>query len=263
MKKEPFTGIFDSGVGGLTVLSECMRLLPAENFYYFADSGYAPYGERSRNEISERCFEISDRMIETGAKAILVACNTATSSSIKDMRRRYSIPIVGMEPALKPAVEANLEGNILVLGTSFTIRQEKYSTLLKRFEKKHNIISLPCPGLVRFIERGDLETVKLKHHISRILSDIETERTGAVVLGCTHYVYLKDLLRRFFPPEVRFFDGNEGTARRLQWLLQQNRILSERKASHENQISIDTSGDALHVLPLCNRLLKVCLNNFY
>ena len=251
-------GIFDSGVGGLTVLAEAARLLPSVRFHYFADSGFAPYGEKPRDEILSRCLAITEDMIHQGAAAILVACNTATSSAIEDMRRRFPLPIVGMEPALKPAVEAGLPGPILVLGTAFTIREPKYQRLLRRFQNTKNIVSLPCPGLVNLIEAGHRNDSLLKDHLRQLLKDHLARDYSAIVLGCTHFVYLKDPLRSLFGDAVQFFDGNRGTARQLTKILQERGLLADNivpAPNSQDHITFATSGDKNHVLPLCQILL--------
>ena len=256
-------GIFDSGVGGLTVLAELLSLLPEERYFYYADSAFAPYGSRSREEILERSFTITEDMLSRGAKAIVVACNTATSSAITEMRRRFDLPIVGMEPALKPAVEADIPGKILVLGTAFTIRERKYRQLLNRFCKKKEIVSLACPGLVELIEQGRLNSREMGDRLTDIFQDISPDEFCSVVLGCTHFVYLKQEIRRIFGPGIRLFDGNRGTALQTRRLLAQKRLLATDPALNdpEKQIVIDTSGDSKHVLSLCDQLLKQLLRD--
>lgn len=261
--KNLLIGIFDSGVGGLTVLAEAMRLLPAARYFYFADSGFAPYGEKSRSQILERCFWIADNMAQRKAAAIAVACNTATSSAIVEMRQRYPFPIIGMEPALKPAVENAHNGKILVLGTAFTIREPKYQALLQRFQRQREIISLPCPGLVNLIEAGEKDSPQMRLSLEEIFGSIHAPDVSAVVLGCTHFVYLKNNLRAFFRSDVEFFDGNLGTARQLVRVLTGRGLVAPQKdvPLAKPQIEIDTSGDKDHVLSLCDSLLAELMNN--
>jgi len=248
-------GMFDSGVGGLTVLAECIRVLPGHRWLFFADSRFAPYGDRSRDEIRARCFTISDPMIHRGAKAIVVACNTATSSAINDMRQRYSIPIVGMEPALKPATEADLPGKVLVMGTSFTIREAKYRRLLERFEGKREIVSVACPGLVPLIEEGAAESPRMHKRLEELFSGLSLQEFGAIVLGCTHFVFFKNILRRIFGDRPVFFDGNHGTALQLKRVLGAETELNGASGCDASLV-IDTSGPPDRVFPLCRRLLK-------
>jgi len=258
----PLIGMFDSGVGGLTVLAEAVRLLPAARFFYYADSAFAPYGEKSRDEILARCFYIADEMTKRGASAICVACNTATSSAIVEMRRRYTIPIVGMEPALKPAVESCPAGKILVLGTTFTIHEPKYQALLRRFGEMREIVSLPCPGLVNLIEAGEKDSPAMKRRLQELLKGHQLHEFSAVVLGCTHFVYLKKNLREFFGGGVQFFDGNSGTARQLARVLTERGKQSKVDATcSKESITFETSGDSEHVLPLCRNLISELLNS--
>jgi len=251
-------GIFDSGVGGISVLAELIRILPGERFIYYADSAFAPYGQRSREQILERCAMIAEDLIRRGVKALVVACNTATSSSVQEMRARFSIPIIGMEPALKPAVEAGLPGKILVLGTSFTIREKKYQDLLRRYSDQKEIVSLSCPGLVELIEQGKLESPEMKLVLKGLLQNLCLGDFSAAVLGCTHFVFLRNILREMFDPGVRFFDGNLGTANQVKRVLETRNILADAAISPEEneRVALDTSGDPGHVLPLCRTLLS-------
>ncbi|MBN1902667.1 glutamate racemase [Candidatus Sumerlaeota bacterium] len=252
-------GIFDSGLGGLSVLVEILKVLPRERFVYYADSGFAPYGHKSREEIKERCYSITEILLKRGVKALVVACNTATSSAVEDMRRGFSIPIVGMEPALKPAYEANLPGKILVLGTPFTINEPKYQNLLKRFISNKEIVSLPCPGLVELIEKGDINSPELKSRLKELFRGLAPEEFSCVVLGCTHFIYLKSILREIIGAPVQFFDGNFGTARQLKRVLKQYGSIRDvnEPGNPEDQIVIDTSANPGQVIPLCHKLLSM------
>lgn len=252
-------GIFDSGLGGLTVLSEIIKILPLERYLYFADCRFAPYGPKTTEEIRKRCFFITETLVSRGIKALVVACNTATSCAVEDLRRGFTIPIVGMEPALKPACEANLPGKRLVLGTPFTISEVKYQRLLSRFRDNKDIVSLPCPGLVELIEKGDANSPEIRSGLKELFRDLTLEDFSSVVLGCTHFIYLKNLLRDMMGNRIRFFDGNEGTAQRLKNLLTQQGLLSDNKTllTPKEQIMIDTSGNPGQVIPLCHELLSM------
>jgi glutamate racemase len=263
IQKNDHIGIFDSGVGGISVLAEMLRILPYEKFYYFADSGFAPYGEKSKEEILERCFFITDHFLIKGIKAVVVACNTATSSAINEMRDHYDFPVIGMEPALKPAVEARFPGNsfvpgtILVMGTPQTIREKKYRDLLSRFRESRNIISLPCPGLVELIEEGKLDSTEMMKRLNELFRNIYKKNVSSIVLGCTHFIFLKDKIRIIFGKKPKFFDGNSGTAKQLRNVLKSNKILSQMPLKKISQkFTIDTSGDHLQISSLCTALLK-------
>ena len=243
-------------------MAELIRILPGERYIYYADSIFAPYGQKSREEILERCMMIAEHLIRQGVKALVVACNTATSSAALEMRKRFSLPIIGMEPALKPAVEAGLPGKILVLGTPFTIRKKKYQDLLHRYSDQKEIVSLACPGLVELIEQGKLDSPEMKEKLIGLLQNLPLREFAAVVLGCTHFVFLRDTLREIFGPGVKFFDGNLGTANQVKRILETRQILAEEAMPPEEneRVSLDTSGDPGHVLPLCRTLLSQVLS---
>jgi len=260
----PLIGIFDSGVGGLTVLAELARILPSGRFLYFADSGHAPYGEKSGKEILERSRAVTEWLIDRGARLLLVACNTATSSAIGVLRKGCDLPVVGMEPALKPAVETAPPGTIAVLGTPFTIRERKYLGLLERYQRERKILSVPCPGLVELVERDRPGGPEIQKRLHRIIGDLPVSEISGVVLGCTHFVYLRPALRSLLGDGVRFYDGNAGTARQVMRMLQKKGLLNERAQGGDPcdlQITIDTSGEKGHVIPLCHRLLRSLMKN--
>ncbi|WP_459129446.1 glutamate racemase [Guggenheimella bovis] len=212
-----FIGVFDSGLGGITVLSDLKRELPQENYIFIGDSKHAPYGEKSKEEITERCRAITEDLVGRGAKAILIACNTATSACVEELRREYSIPIVGMEPALKPAVLKG-ESPILVLATDYTIKNDKFMRLKDRVVHGEKVYSVSAPRLVRFVESGSLDSKELDLYLDEILEGLDD--TKSVVLGCTHFLYLKEAIQKHFKHPITFFDGNHGTIERLKSLLE-------------------------------------------
>ncbi|RBP99082.1 glutamate racemase [Bifidobacterium xylocopae] len=215
-------GIFDSGLGGLSVTAAVHRLLPAENLLFYGDSAYAPYGIKSPEQVRERCFTITDALVARGAKAIVVACNTATSVCVGDLRARYPIPIVGMEPALKPACDrdAGRPQRVIVAATPLTLKETKFARLLARFQADHTIWSQPCPDLVTILESGHLDDRDLvREALDRYLGPYDLSQVDSIVLGCTHFVFYRDYFREYCPPTVAVIDGNEGTARQLRKLL--------------------------------------------
>ncbi|MDO4799237.1 MAG: glutamate racemase, partial [Bacillota bacterium] len=226
---KPFIGVFDSGVGGLSVLAELIEELPHENFFYFGDTAHAPYGTKTREEVLARSRAICDQFVQDGAKAIIIACNTATSAAASELRKTYDLPIIGMEPAVKPAFQQT-SGSIVVLATEMTLREEKFRKLVSMMSMPDRVISVPAPELVTLVEFGfeDGETVQreveafVQRHLRAQLSD----SLSAVVLGCTHFVFLKEEIARRLPPRVRLFDGNHGTAMRLKNLLSTRDLLS-------------------------------------
>ena len=157
VKREQPIGVFDSGLGGVSVLRELVSLLPAEDFIYFGDAAHAPYGERSEREIRALTTAQVDRMAAAGVKAVVLACNTATSAACAPLRRRYrGMPIIGMEPALKPAILSGNRPRVVVMATHATLRQKKFARLMERFKEAGEIVKLPCPEIVEFVERGEV-----------------------------------------------------------------------------------------------------------
>ena len=209
-----FIGVFDSGLGGVAVLADTHRLLPKENIIYLGDSKYAPYGEKTKEEITERSHKIVQDFIDEGAKAILIACNTATSAAVDSLRQTYSLPIIGMEPALKPALEQTPEGTILVLATTYTLLHDRYERLLNELNQPDRFLGVAAPKLVRYVEQGIYEGDEIQSYLKEIVPD--TAGISAVVLGCTHFLYLKKAIKEFFGWDVPFFDANEGTIRQLE-----------------------------------------------
>ena len=241
-------GVFDSGVGGVSVLRDLVRLLPRERFIYYGDNKNAPYGTRSEEEIRALSLDVANWLLSRDVKAMLVACNTATSAAIQTLREWLSIPVVGMEPALKPAYELHADGKILVLATPATLRQAKFHRLYERYGE--HAVALPCPELVEFVESGRCEGDEIDAYLARRFADVQGEKLAAAVLGCTHFSFLKKALGRALPG-VPLLDGNEGSARRLEYLLRENGTLRE---DGEGSVEFFTSGDEDVFLPLMRRL---------
>ena len=241
-------GVFDSGVGGVSVLRDLVRLLPRERFIYYGDNKNAPYGTRSEEEIRALSLDVANWLLSRDVKAMLVACNTATSAAIQTLRERLSIPVVGMEPALKPAYELHADGKILVLATPATLRQAKFHRLYERYGE--HAVALPCPELVEFVESGRCDGDEIDAYLARRFADVQGEKLAAAVLGCTHFSFLKKALGRALPG-VPLLDGNEGSARRLEYLLRENGTLRE---DGEGSVEFFTSGDEDVFLPLMRRL---------
>ena len=248
-------GVFDSGVGGISVLAEMRALLPEENFIYFADSANAPYGTKTVEEVQRFSLDIADYLCSQEIKALVVACNTATSVAINEIRARLEIPVIGMEPALKPAVECAGRGRIVVMATPMTLRERKFNDLLNRYDEHKEIIPLPCPGLVELIEKGTRSGQVISNYLSELLRQVNMDTLSVVVLGCTHYVFVRNTLRQMVDDCVQIIDGNSGTARQLQRVLAQAGLLAEHR-SDGGKVQILTSGEIALVEPLCRELLK-------
>lgn len=217
-------GMFDSGVGGISVLREAVRLLPNERFLFFGDTKNAPYGTKTREEVLTLSRAVVETLLKRGCKAIVIACNTATSAAAATLRAEYEdIPIIAMEPALKPASLLHQDGVVLALATPGTIAGEKYAQLYALYGE--GVISLPCGGLMEFAERGELDSEALHEYLSDLFRPYFGQKVEAVVLGCTHYVFLKKSIGRFFPA-APLIDGNEGTVRQLGRRLSEKNLLA-------------------------------------
>ncbi len=220
-------GFFDSGVGGISVLKKAMEFLPEEDFIYYGDSLHAPYGEKDVETIKKLSKDVTDFLIAKNCKAIVVACNTATSAAVDDLRKTYApIPIIGIEPALKVAIEKTSQGEILVLATHRTLVEKKFKALLDRYQKNRRITTLALQGLVEIIENGDDFQEKAYQYLHQVLPK-ETSSLSSVVLGCTHYPFVKPSLRRIFPESTMIVDGSEGTAKHLKEVLTMENLLND------------------------------------
>ena len=220
-------GIFDSGIGGLSVLHEAYHQLPEQEFIFYADTEHVPYGTRTPQEIEGYAVEITQFLLDRGAEAIVVACNTATSVAIKELRRRFDVPILGMEPAVKPAVEGTEEKRIMVIATPVTIREDKLKDLLHRVDGEHRVDLLAMPRLVEFAEREEFDSEEVHGYIKEQFSGFDKDKYCALVLGCTHFNYFKPEYRDYFGPDTLLVDGNTGTVRHLAEVL--NLTISQDK----------------------------------
>lgn len=220
-------GVFDSGVGGLSVLAEIQRLLPDESLLYVADCGHIPYGEKSPEFIRQRCRLVAEFFREQGAKAMVLACNTATVAAVADLREQYpDWPLVGMEPAVKPAAAATRSGVVGVLATTGTLQSAKFAALLDRFANDVRVVTQPCPGLVECIEAGDLGSPIVRDLLQSYVKPLLEAGCDTLILGCTHYPFLKPLLAQMVPPSIAIIDTGAAVARQLQRLLDERQLLS-------------------------------------
>ena len=208
-------GVFDSGVGGLSVLREIRRELPSEDLIYVADSGYAPYGDRTAEYVQERAIAMAEFLIARGAKAIVVACNTATGIAVDALRARFDLPIVAIEPAVKPAVAETRSGVVGVIATSQTLAGEKYSRLVKTHAGDVQVLSQPCPGLVEQVEAGDLSGPATRALVDRFVRPLVEQGADTIVLGCTHYPFLIAAIRDAAGRGVTMIDPAVPVAREL------------------------------------------------
>lgn len=216
-------GIFDSGMGGLSVLKEAKKKLKNENFIFFGDNLHAPYGIKSDNYVKDRCMEICTLLIDKyNCKAIIIACNTATSVAAEELRNKFNIPIIGMEPAINLACKGKINTKILSLATPLTISRKKYQQLCEKSNKNNEIISIPAPELVEIVENNKLNNEIINNQFQKYFDKIDMSKINSIVLGCTHFTYYKNWLVKNFP-NISILDGNEGTINQLTRKIERNK----------------------------------------
>jgi len=220
-------GVFDSGVGGLSILKEIRRMLPGEDLLYLADSAHCPYGTKLVPEIRARSLAVTAFLVELGVKAVVVACNSASVAGLDQAREAYpQIPIVGVEPALKPAHNLTRNGKIGVLATSLTLKGDRFSILVEKFGADVQVYTQPAPGLVELVENGELETPEAEKLLRQYLGPLLKEQIDTLVLGCTHYPFLRATIQKICGPNVTVIDTGLAVAKQTVRVLEQNRILN-------------------------------------
>lgn len=247
-------GIFDSGVGGLTVLRQIQTIMPHENLIYFADQAHVPYGPRPDGEVQRFSLEISRFLMKNGAKMIVVACNTASAAALDYLRRAMvKIAFVGMEPAIKPGAGETQNGRVGVLATVGTFDSQRYASLMTRFAKKITVFEDPCLGLVEQIEAGELDSPETKRILGKALIPMSRENVDTLILGCTHYPFVLPLIKRLAGPGVNVIDPAPAVAR------QTLRVLEERnlqiRSDSQGTLTAFTSGDPEILANSIRRLL--------
>ncbi|MEE0394919.1 glutamate racemase [Holdemanella biformis] len=219
-------GVFDSGLGGISVLHTMHSLLPSENLIYLGDSKYNPYGTKTKEEITKRCIAISDEFIKQDVKAIVIACNTATSACVKLLREKYDVDIIGMEPALKVACDRGSNQRIAVWATELTLSEKKFANLMDRFKDEHHIVKVPCPKLVRMVEDDKLDDTNLVESVLKeYLAACDYKNLDSIVLGCTHFPFYTKYLERLCP-NIHIIEGSVGTTLHTKDLLEQKGLLN-------------------------------------
>ena len=227
-------GIFDSGIGGLSVLHQAIKDLPNEKYLYYADVDNVPYGSKTNEQIKEYVEESVKFMMDKNVKVIVIACNTATSFCVESLRNKYSIPIIGIEPAVKPAIEINKEKRIMLIATPVTVREKKLKRLLKQVDKKNKVDLIALPGLVKFAEKEEFDSENVKEYLKEEFKNIDINNYSEIILGCTHFNYFKNIFRILFSNKINIIDGNQGIIYRLESVLYENNLLG-----NEEQTSID------------------------
>lgn len=223
-------GVFDSGVGGISVLRELIKQMPQENYLYFGDSANAPYGEKTTQQVRQLTLDAAQMLVQRGVKALVIACNTATSAAIQTLRERYpDMIVIGIEPALKVAADRFPKGKIGVMATSVTLREEKFHHQTERFPEAQ-IFPIPAPGLVEKIESGNIHTEQTRQLLEALLRPYQG-KLDALVLGCTHYPFASEQIGQIIGPKTVLLDGGAGTARQTQRCLEAAGLLNDGPGS--------------------------------
>ena len=249
--KTEYIAVFDSGVGGISVLRELMALMPNERYLYFGDSANAPYGSKTTAQVQALTCAAAEKLMARGVKALVVACNTATAAAIEMLRAKYPDTIVvGIEPALKLAADHFPAGRVGIMATEVTLREEKLANLLERFPEL-TVERIPAPGLVELIEQGMGDSPRTKAFLEELLSPF-VGKLDALVLGCTHYPLVKEQIGRIMGPGTRLLDGGEGTARQTRRCLEAKGLLNDGPG----RLVLENSLEDQRILDLCAGFLK-------
>lgn len=252
--------VFDSGMGGISVLKALVALMPQENYLFLGDSKNAPYGKKTTEEVRALTLKWVDYFLKCNVKAIVIACNTATSAAIASLRQMHpKIPIVGLEPAVKPAVLHDYHKpsrkRILVMATPLTLRENKYLQLVSHYENQAEIIPLAAPELVEFVEKGMIDSFELKAYLEDLLKPYQEQPVDGVVLGCTHFPFVKPMIRQVLGNNPCFFDGAEGAARQTKRLLMEKEELIQ--SNQAGTIVFENSDSNGNHVALSKRLFEI------
>lgn len=245
--------VFDSGVGGISVLRHLHRLMPGEHYLYYGDSANAPYGSRTTGDVRRLTLAAAEKLTRRGIKALVIACNTATAAAVRDVRAKYpELIVIGIEPALKLAADHYPGGRIGVMATEVTLREEKFDTLLHRFDENCTVAKIPAPGLVQLIEAGKADDPETEALLRGILGP-HVGRLDALVLGCTHYPFAAGTISRILGDNVVLLDGGEGTARETKRRLKEAGLL---RGEQTGSITLESSAAESNMVQLAAELLK-------
>ncbi len=254
LKKNDAILFLDSGVGGISVLREAIKILPNENFIFFGDSKNAPYGDKDADVLLDITLSNIEKLISKKLKAIVIACNTITGVAISELREKYqNIDIIGVEPAVKPAVIENPNKDIWVMATERTLKEEKFDQLLKNYGQNNHIENIACTGLMEFIEEGIFEGEELENFLKSLFNNKEIEKAGAVVLGCTHYPFVAHTIKKVTNYKLKIYDGSKGTANRLKEILAMKDLLSN--STKKGSIEIISSNNNSNMIELAKKLM--------
>ncbi|MCH3983584.1 MAG: glutamate racemase [Lactobacillus delbrueckii] len=235
-------GVFDSGQGGLTVLSRLVDLMPNEDYVFYGDSANAPYGVKSKEEVYQLAKRVVDELIDKHqVKAVMIACNTATSAAADRLRREYSLPIIGIEPAVKPAAEENPGRQVVAMATPLTLEQDKFNQLVAECVEPGQVVKVPAPKLVELIEKGQTDSPAIYQYLEELLAPYAGKAAG-VVLGCTHFPFAKQAIQEILGPQAKVYDGAIGAAAEVKRQLASRDELNA--SSQPGQILFENSAPA-------------------
>ena len=255
-KKYEAIGVLDSGLGGLSVLREAIKIMPNENFIYYGDSKNAPYGVKSSEQVKKLTFDVVEYLLCRGVKGIMVACNTATSAAVAELRIKYTdIPIVGIEPALKPAANSSKEGKILVMATPMTLKEVKFHKLLDRYRDMREIEPVPCEGLMEYVEQGILEGEELDAYLREKLEPFMDTKISSIVLGCTHYPFVRSAIAKVVGQDIDIIDGSLGTSRELMRRLKEKDLLND--SMEKGTIEMINSSNKQELIELSWKMIEM------
>ena len=250
-------GVFDSGIGGLSVLQEIHKQCPEQSTIYFADQAHIPYGQKSKSELVRYADVITQYLLDQGATTIVLACNTATAAAIDHLRKTYdTIPFVGMEPALKPAAEKTKSGKVGVMATAGTFNSQKYAQLMTRFSDNVQFFEDSCNGLVEQIERGDLDSQETRELLMGFINPMLEKEIDTLILGCTHYPFVQSLINSIVGSNVHVIDPAPAVARQVKKIINSKKNLSIHQTSQRLHRYI-TSGSLTKFIASINRLINV------
>ena len=247
-------GIFDSGAGGLSVFREIRKVLPAEQYIYYSDSANCPYGEKTVEFIIDRCRQITEFLLSKGAEIIVVACNTATAAAIKTLREEYPVRFIGMEPAIKPAAQITQSGTVGVLATTGTLSSEKYLRHKEKYASHIQIVEHVGEGFVELVENGITSGPEVEAVVSRSLKPLLDAGADTIVLGCTHYPFLSDVIIGLAGPERRLIDPAPAIAKRLIEVMDEEGITYSQASGKTCNVELETSGNPEILRKLYERL---------
>jgi len=254
MSNQPI-GVFDSGVGGLSILRELQKILPHENFVFLADQAHVPYGEKNKKELNSLVDRITKYFVrEHGIKFMVVACNTATCYTIDSLREKYSFPIIGTVPAIKPASEQTKTKVIAVMSTPATSKSRMLADLIKNYSKDVTVINIGCYNLENVVEKGKVRSPQVKKLLSRFLDPLQGEKVDHIVLGCTHYPFLKSEIKKVVGEKITLIDSGEAIARYTRELLAKKALQNTSRMSGKTQYV--TTGNALQFSKVIWQLLR-------